>query len=292
MTARATPPLGLLLDVDGPIASPESRSIAIPSIISDLILLAERGVPIGFITGRSREFMVNEVVAPLREHGLSRDAHVFGVCEKGAVWFPITADGIGEVGIDRGLVLPEAVVAAIRRLVASDFSATMFFDETKEVMVSVEQRTDVDNATYRRAQVDFDEAVTALLRQHDVGVRVGQAEHPDAHGQVTYRLDSSVIATDVESVTLDKAAGAARCLDYFGGRGATPHVWRSVGDSPGDYRMADHVHEAGHDAAHVDVNPGGQTLERPYPVITIDGATYDSAGARFLARCVREYAAG
>ncbi len=45
-------PLGLLLDVDGPIASPVSRSIAIPSIIEDLVSLVRVGVPIAFITGR------------------------------------------------------------------------------------------------------------------------------------------------------------------------------------------------------------------------------------------------
>ena len=39
----AAPPLGLLLDVDGPIASPVSRSIAIQSILDDLVSLTAAG---------------------------------------------------------------------------------------------------------------------------------------------------------------------------------------------------------------------------------------------------------
>ncbi|MBB5641237.1 hypothetical protein [Cryobacterium roopkundense] len=46
-------PLGLLLDVDGPIASPITRTIATPSILTDLVTLAGANVPIAFITGRS-----------------------------------------------------------------------------------------------------------------------------------------------------------------------------------------------------------------------------------------------
>src|SRR5690554_3868111 len=120
------PSLGLLLDVDGPIASPESRTIAIPSITHDLITLAAEGVPVAFITGRSQRFIEDEVVAPLLAAGLARDARVYGVCEKGAVWFEIRADGIGEVGIDRQVALPQPVVDEVRRLVASEYAHAMF----------------------------------------------------------------------------------------------------------------------------------------------------------------------
>ena len=141
-----TSPLGLLLDVDGPIASPDTRTISTPSIITDLILLAGANVPIGFITGRSAHFIREEVVNPLVAAGLPDEMRMYGVCEKGAVWFPITAAGMGEVVVDASVALPEAVADRIRDLVVTDYADTMFFDETKLAMVSVEQRTDVDRA--------------------------------------------------------------------------------------------------------------------------------------------------
>ena len=85
------PPLGLLLDVDGPIASPVTRTIRRDSIIADLITLAAANVPIAFITGRSALFIREQVITPLLAAGLPETMRMYGVCEKGAVWFPITA---------------------------------------------------------------------------------------------------------------------------------------------------------------------------------------------------------
>ncbi|MCU1442300.1 MAG: hypothetical protein JWQ59_450 [Cryobacterium sp.] len=275
-------PLGLLLDVDGPIASPVTRTIATPSIVTDLVKLARGGVPIAFITGRSADFIRNEVVAPLVESGLPADVRMYGVCEKGAVWFPISAEGMGEVVVDQSVALPGAVVDAVRRLVTDQYSETMFFDETKRAMISVEQRTDVDHATYLDAQPRFNEDAFAILAEHGLGVRFGDREQPNSAGQVPFRIDPTVISTDIESVLLDKDHGAERALAFFAETGPLPTVWRSVGDSRSDYLMADHLHQAGYDVAHVDVRPADGVLERPYPVIIIGEEIHDEAGATFL----------
>ena len=94
-------PVGLLLDVDGPIASPITRSISIPSIIDDLVFLTAAGVPIAFITGRSDAFIRDNVMVPLFAAGLGDalrvpGARMFGVFEKGAAWATVGPDGLGE----------------------------------------------------------------------------------------------------------------------------------------------------------------------------------------------------
>ena len=275
-------PLGLLLDVDGPIASPVTRSIATPSILTDLILLAGANVPIAFITGRSAAFIRDEVVTPLVGAGLPSEFRMYGVCEKGAVWFPISAAGMGEVEVDATVALPEAAVAALRRLVADGYADTMFFDETKQAMVSVEQRTDVAHAAYLAAQDSFNEAAFALLTERGVGVRLGDREAPDASGQIPFRIDPTIISTDIESVLLDKDNAAERALAFFAEGGPLPHLWRSVGDSRSDYLMADHLHAAGYDVSHVDVRPTDGIPDRPYPVIVMGEQIHDEAGASFL----------
>jgi hypothetical protein len=286
-TAIAPAPLGLLLDVDGPIASPVSRSVGIASIIDDLVLLAGSGVPIAFITGRSDAFIRDEVITPLFAAGLGEalsrpGTSMFCVFEKGAVWAPVTADGLGDIVIDEAVALPKAVVDEARELVASDFASTMFFDETKHAMISVEQRTDVSREAYLPTQQLFNEAGFALLERHGVGVRLGDREAPDAAGQVPFRLDPTIISTDIESVLLDKDRGAERALEYFAASGPLPKLWRSVGDSRSDYLMADHLHSAGYDVAHVDVRPLDGILDRPYDIITEGDLIHDEAGAAFL----------
>lgn len=285
-------PLGLLLDVDGPIASPDSRTIATPSIIADLITLAGANVPIGFITGRSARFIREQVVAPLVDAGLPPVMRMYGVCEKGAVWFPITDAGMGEVVVDDSVALPEAVAGRIRDLVGTDFADTMFFDETKLAMVSVEQRTDVDRAAYHVAQASFEEAAYTIMIEHGLGVRFGDRVSPDAAGAVPFRIDTTIISTDIESVDLDKDHAAKRALAFFAEGGALPRLWRSVGDSRSDYKMADHLHAAGFDVAHVDVRPADGILDRPYPVIVEGELIHDAAGAAFLGYWVRKLGLG
>ena len=275
-------PLGLLLDVDGPIASPITRTIATPSILTDLITLAAGQVPIAFITGRSADFIREQVVAPLVLAGLPENLRMYGVCEKGAVWFPIGPDGMGDVVVDRVLALPPAVIDDVRRLVMESFANEMFFDETKQAMISVEQRTDVSAADFRARQPAFNTAAFAIMVKHGLGVRFDDQQSPDASGQIPYRLDATIISTDIESVTLDKDHAARRALAYFAQSGPLPRLWRSVGDSRSDYRMADHLHEAGYDVSHVDVRPSDGILDRPYPVIVIGDQIHDEAGATFL----------
>ncbi|TFD33332.1 hypothetical protein [Cryobacterium cryoconiti] len=285
-------PLGLLLDVDGPIASPVTRTIATPSIITDLIRLAGANVPIAFITGRSSAFIREQVVAPLRAVGLPDSMRMYGVCEKGAVWFPITAEGMGDVVIDESVALPGAAVDLLRSLVADRFSATMFFDETKQAMVSVEQRTDADDASYQAAAAEFNEAAFSVLVGLGLGIRFGDRIVPDADGAVGFRIDPTIISTDIESVTLDKDRGAERALAFFSESGSLPQVWRSVGDSRSDYLMADHLHTAGYDVAHVDVRPSDGILDRPYPVIVEGDLIHDAAGAKFLRHWVDKLSLG
>lgn len=275
-------PLGLMLDVDGPIASPITRSIATPSIVTDLVALAAANVPIAFITGRSAAFISEKVVAPLLAAGLPSEARMYGVCEKGAVWFPITASGMGNIVLDESIALPAASVDELRKLVADGYSDTMFFDETKRAMVSAEQRTDVDHAVFQTAQHAFNEAAFATLVEHGLGVRFGDREVPDSNGEVPFRIEPTIISTDVESVRLDKDHAAERALAFFAETGPLPQLWRSVGDSRSDYLMADHLHAAGFDVAHVDVRPSDGILDRPYPVIVIGEQIHDDAGASFL----------
>ena len=278
--------------MDGPIASPDTRTISSPSIVGDLIRLAAGNVPIAFITGRSAHFIREEVVAPLLAAGLPDDMRMYGVCEKGAVWFPITAAGMGDVVVDDSVALPDAVVSRIRDLVNSDYADTMFFDETKLAMISVEQRTDVDRATYHAAQKSFNAAAYAILIEHGLGVRFGAESSPDADGAVPFRIDPTIISTDIESVDLDKDHAAQRALAFFAETGELPRVWRSVGDSRSDYLMADHLHAAGYDVAHVDVRPSDGILTRPYPIIVEGDLIHDAAGAQFLGSWVQKLGLG
>ncbi len=283
----SAPRLGLLLDVDGPIASPVSRTIAIPSIIDDLIALAAEGIPVVFNTGRSDAFIREQVVGPLLAGGLAPGGRVHAVCEKGAVWCsigPQYEDGMGDVTVAEDLALPRDYADEMRELVRDEYADLVFFDETKRAMVSIEQRVEVPNDTYLARQPEFDAKAMAALVRRGLGVRRLDDVRPDASGAVQWRIDPTIISTDVESDRSGKDMGAERSLELLAEDGELPLTWRTMGDSRSDYAMADWLHANGHDVAHVDVRPSDGVPATPYPVLTApDGVIHDDAGARFLA---------
>lgn len=282
-------PFGLLLDVDGPIASPVARRIVEPSILPDLVTLAAAGVPIAFVTGRSAVFLREEVAAPLVAAGLPDGAPVFAVMEKGGAWAPITADrGLGEIEVDAGLAIPADVTEAVHALARAEYAHAMEVDEGKHVMISLEARADIAHEDYWPARDEFQERVWQLLVDRGLGLRYGEREQADARGEIPWRIDPTIISTDVESVLLDKDRGAARALEWFAGHGVSAPRWYSAGDSRSDYLMADHVHADGLEAVHVDVRPSDGMLARDYPVVTMGELIHDAAGAAFVRERVAE----
>ncbi|MCU1531478.1 MAG: hypothetical protein JWO49_1049 [Arthrobacter sp.] len=283
----SAPPLALLLDVDGPVASPVTRDVQ-PGIIADMLALACAGVPVVFNTGRSEAFIREQVMEPMIAAGIPAGTVFHAVCEKGAVWFSYDSAGPGPVHVDRELAMPRAFGDDVRRLVAEDYSTHMFFDETKRAMVSVEQHIAVANADYRAEQELFDADAMKLMAKHGLGVARLDHHAPNSDDQIDYRVDPTIISTDIESVRLGKDLGASRAVELLAAQGITPQAWRTVGDSRTDYAMADWLHHNDHAVKHVDVRPSDGVPVKPYEVLTAadlgmgSDVIHDDAGAAFL----------
>ena len=283
----SAPPLALLLDVDGPVASPVTRAVQ-PVIITDLLALAAAGIPVIFNTGRSAAFIREQVMEPMIAAGMPAGILIHAVCEKGAVWFSYTAAGPGPVHVDHDLAIPRSFGDDVRRLVAEDYTEHMFFDETKLAMVSVEQHISVENADYRAEQHLFDADAMELMGRHGLGVVRLDHHAPDSDDQIDYRVDPTIISTDIESVRLGKDLGASRAVELLAAQGVTPQAWRTVGDSRTDYAMADWLHHNDHPVKHVDVRPADGVPVKPYEVLTAadlglgEDVIHDDAGAAFL----------
>ena len=283
----AAPALALLLDVDGPVASPISRRVK-PAIIADLVALASAGIPVIFNTGRSDAFIREQVMEPMIAAGMPSGTVIHAVCEKGAVWFSYTAAGPGPVHVDQELAVPKAYGDDVRRMVAEDYSAHMFFDETKRAMVSVEQHLDVASEDYLAEQKLFDADALDLMGRHGLSAAILDHHSPVADDPGDYRLDPTIISTDIESVRLGKDLGASRAVELLAAQGITPVAWITVGDSRTDYAMADWLHYNDHSVSHVDVRPADGVPAKPYDVLTAAdlglGADiiHDDAGEAFL----------
>lgn len=281
------PSLALLLDVDGPLASPVTRRVP-DDIIATLINLVNRGIPVVFNTGRSDAFIAEQLMVPMLAAGLPAGSVVHAICEKGAVWFSFTSEGPGPIHVDADLAMPAAYGDDVRDLVARTYTDHMFFDETKRSMVSVEQHVEVASASYLAEQLKFDADALALLATHDLGAVRLEHRAPASAGTIDYRVDPSIISTDIESVRLGKDLGASRAVELLAGQGIVPQAWRTMGDSRTDYAMADWLHHQDHAVEHIDVRPAEGVPEKPYPIRTAadlglgEDVINDFSGGAFL----------
>ena len=275
------PPLGILLDVDGPVSSPETRTVA-AALLADVGALLAVGVPVVLNTGRAVAFVTEHLFGPLAAAGLPPAARLHAICEKGGVWTTAGPDGTGRVHTDPALRVPDVCRELIDTLVRDEYGDAMFVDTTKQVMATVEARTDVPNEVYLQRQKAFDADLLDGLVDAGLGVRLGEDRHPDTDGRTPWRIDPSVIATDVESDDSGKALGARRALALLADDGLLPRVWHTVGDSRSDYAMADELHRLGYEVTHVDVGPRPPLEARPYRVTTVPGLVYEAAGEAHL----------
>ncbi|MCA0145526.1 hypothetical protein [Blastococcus sp. LR1] len=274
------PPLGLLLDVDGPIANPATRTVA-PELLDHLAALLAAGVPVVLNTGRSVDFVLEHVLGPLVAAGLPERARLHAVCEKGGVWTMAHPDGVDAPRTDPSLRVPDAGHALLQALAAS-YRDALFVDVSKQVMATVEARSDIPPGHFRVRQAAFEAELLAGLVDAGLGVRLGDDRFPDRTGETPWRIDATVIATDIEASSSGKALGARRALDLLAADGPLPTAWHSVGDSRSDYDMADHLHRHGHAVTHVHVGAVPPLRDRPYPVVTVPGMVDDEAGAAHL----------
>ncbi len=290
---------GLLLDVDGPISSPITRTVSQPGLLESLVTLANSGVPIAFNTGRGDDFLVREVSGPLYAAGMCEDALVWGIGEKGGTWFRLGSPE--QLVVDEDLIVPDDVRQKMQDLAEGEFSDLVFFDDSKRTMVSLEQRLDIPSDDFLARRAPLDEAVAQIVLDAgfdiswhgDISAELQALEtDPAASGSRTnYRIDSSVLATDVEHSRTGKDIGARRFIDLLLEQGITPpQRWFTMGDSRSDYKMTDWLHAHGFTASHVDVRPADQLPQTDYPVLTHPSLIFDEAGEFFLSAWARKVA--
>ena len=221
---RTSSPIGLLLDVDAPVASTETRTVP-EGIIDVLVRLARRGVPVGFNTGRSTDFLLHNLIAPLRDAGLPDDAPFHAICEKGAVWFPfsavpsgdlpdVTVDGTAPdwLRTDPDMAIDADTRDAIWALNDERAGDLQFTDHTKLAMVSLEKTVGADQTEYERVRDDVAARVEDLLAERGLAEEV--------------RVAPSVISVDVEHRSSGKDLGVERCFDLLAEAGTpVPGRW-------------------------------------------------------------------
>jgi len=225
-TIAVTPAKAYLFDIDGVLTNPEAKGVEQKAIFDELIKRLNRKNPLGLNTGRSLEFIIEQVLEPL-EVRLKRKnllQNIFAVGEKGAAWITYNEDNTRVVNIDKSISVPQEVQNEIRELVDKPlYNNIMFYDETKKTMASTELRSGKTILQFQEPQRQLVIELRELLTRHGL--------------QGQFRVDPTRIATDVESIHVGKALGAKRFVELLDERSIKPEEYIGFGDSSSDYEM-------------------------------------------------------
>lgn len=253
-----------LFDVDGVITNPTEKK-ANSNVIKKLAEILRRGDIIGLNTGRALEFVINEVLNPL-EKGLEEKnllQNIFFVGEKGGTWGDYKNGKIENI-VDPQINIPGELIQKTRDLVNFKYSKTMFFDETKKTMISVEYKKGEDINKFHSEQKTLEEDMKKIL----------------AHLNLTdLVIDPSIIATDIQSKIVGKDLGVQRFLNILGN--LEPEEFETFGDSPGDIEMHKYLIKLGHKSKFIFV--GEKEIEND-PNIIVTNAKFDKGTEEYLQR--------
>lgn len=252
-----------LFDVDGVITNPEEKK-ANPEILNKIASFSNRGDLIGFNTGRSLEFVIEEVLKPLEEiiHDKKFLKNIFIVGEKGGDWAFYENEKL-EIKTDKSLTPPNSLSDRIRKLIEEKYSATTFFDASKKTMISAEIIKGTDLDKYHEDQKAFENEIRQILKEMALQNLI---------------IESGIIATDIQHPKMGKDLGVQRFLDMIKDL-HEPSEFETFGDSPADFEMCKYLVKMGHKAKFIYV--GKKEIENGKNIIKTE-AKYDLGILEYL----------
>lgn len=263
---------GRLFDVDGVVTDPQEKRVTNNEMFDEIITQLEAGEPVCFNTGRSDAWVMDRVVNTILERIQDKDIlrNLIIVGEKGGTWTTFSSEGEPVHSAVETISVPDDLKARVRTLIDEKYSDVMFFDESKETMISVEMVDGYDLAAFTQRQTEFVKDVQKLL------VETGTDS--------TYRIDPTTIATDVESPNVSKALGSDRFIEFLKSRGVKVDEFETFGDSASDAAMTDELVRRGQNAEFVYVGNNPESIKRraDYPVREVPG--FSSGTLAFLQR--------
>jgi len=258
-----------VFDLDGVITSPEDTSVN-EQAVRHIYDLLQKGELVAVNTGRSYSWVEENLLRTLERFGISAFEHVLVVCEKGGECIMWKDDSFQPQ--PSRFALPDGVFETCKRLFETGEGqyATMFWDTSKRTMATIEKRPEASLEDFQREQQLLADALRAATA-----------------GKVV-KIDTTTIATDIESPEAGKHAGAELIYEWASQiADAATLNFISFGDSISDYEMARYFAQQGRDSAFIFVGDKGATFtEEPSVRLVRTGASYADGTNEYFAQNV------
>lgn len=263
-----------VFDIDGVITDPELKSITQPEILNILANRLCSDNKVAFNTGRSAKWLETNVVIPLTDRIKSNQQNttslrnLISVCEMGNILVQYDSEGRPRKKILNQNIIPDTLSKALKEIVDTVYSKSMFVDETKEVILTIEMRDGYSKEEFEKRQEEFQKEINIIMKYY----------HPNLH----VKPSSTTIAIDVKPIDSGKKLGASRILELHNSQHIDTDNTKYIcfGDSLSDIDMTDYLNEMGIETEFVFVGED-ELDDRGYP-IHISKSKYSEGTLEYL----------
>lgn len=174
--------------------------------------------------------------------------------EKGGTWAEFDEEGNLIESKDDTISIPDSLKEEVRNITNSDYPDTMFFDEAKQTMISVEMKDGHPLEDFSKKQQIFASQLRALLVDKGLDNKL--------------KVDPTTIAIDIENKHVGKHFAVKRIIEWVKNKGISPKKYIAFGDSfRSDVLMAEEIHSQGFPVEFVYVGQENvQTADYPFPI--------------------------
>jgi hypothetical protein len=264
------PTTAWIFDVDGVLTTPEFKRIVQPGLYDELVRRLSNGEPVALNTGRSIHFiegLLTPLEGQLADTRLLR--YLFAVGEKGAAQVSYDPNSRRLSRVDSEIAVPEELLVEVRAIAEEPvFSRCMFFDDTKQTMISLELREGCSLEEFESCQRKLVATLDPILLKKD------WHEH--------FHIDPTRIATDIEHRRAGKSLGMAKIVGWLESNSIDPAQYVCFGDSASDYNMLEELLRLGKKARLVFVGEERQLAGKDTRHVTFTELPYDRGTLSYL----------
>lgn len=246
-----------IFDIDGVVTNPSDKKVNEPQILVHIANALKKDQPVAFNTGRSSSWLNERVINPLLEmiEDKSILRNFFAITEKGSCWLTFGNNGKMEKHVDKSISVPVSLQQEVKELVLKNYANSIFYDESKQTMISSEMINGLPIEEFQKGQQRLIADLNKILQQNNL--------------LDTVKVDSTTIATDIESKHVGKAFATELILELLKKKGIKPKQFIAFGDSPSDIAMAEKLREKNLTFTFIFVDDKGQLKgrEHPFPIV-------------------------
>lgn len=249
-----------VFDLDGVITDPKDSQVN-EAVVDVMTNLLKRGDPLAINTGRSYDWVEKNLISRLKNHQNEAFFQQLTVaCEKGGE--TISWENGQPVITSSEFALPNVLYETAQKVFIDNEPRlqTMFWDDTKRTMATVEKKPSADLATFHSEQQVLVEALYEQLSKYAV------------------RIDATTVATDVEMPAAGKHAGASLIFEWMQSHYPDFTNYVSIGDSTSDYEMARYFADHANQSTFVYVGNPTNAIEYSEKVHLITTEAHYSSG--------------